>query len=57
MKHLQVAASFIIDLLLIIIDLKTSNQIAWSNVFWYVKKYMYSESLFNTLCIEIKRNY
>ena len=29
--------------------LKTSNKIVYSNAFWYVEVYTYSESLFNTL--------
>ena len=33
--------------------LKTRNKSVWSNVFWYVKV-LCSESLFNTLYIEIK---
>ena len=36
-------------------DFKTSNKSVCSNVFWYVK-YIYSESLFKTLHIEIKHN-
>ena len=36
---------------------KANNKCVWSNVFWYVKmwKYLYSETLFNTLFIEIKQ--
>ena len=32
---------------------KKSNKSIWSNVFWYIK--IYSESVFNTLLIQIKR--
>ena len=40
--------------------LKTSNKSVWSNAFWYVKVcifyvYVYSESLYITLYIEIKQ--
>ena len=34
--------------------LKTSSESLWSSAFWYVKVYIYSESSFNTLYIEIK---
>ena len=34
--------------------LDTSNKSVWSNVVWYVKKYVYSLSAFNKLTIEIK---
>ena len=35
-------------------DFKNKQQSVWSNVFWYVKKYLYSEGICDTLYIEIK---
>ena len=34
--------------------LKTNKKSVWNSVFLYVKKYVYFESVFNTLYIEIK---
>ena len=37
-------------------DFKNKLKSVWRNVFGYVKVYIYSESVFNTLYIEIKTN-
>ena len=34
--------------------LKISNRSVWSNIFWYVKVYIYSENLFNSLCMKMQ---
>ena len=48
-----VVSSLIKDTLKAFDDFKNKQKSVWSNFFWYIKV-VYSESVFNTLCIAIK---